>query len=300
MVARIVDIVKGRSSQYMYIYEQTIELNDRLQSSRAASASREVDFPHLPLPHAVFEMSRHAVGQSFVLQGELDASAPQSSARAPSRIRHSSMTSTASSRAGARLVAFLTTPRARPAQCLNRASALQNTTTRSLSSTSLRWQQSAPSTTPSASPSRPSQTPLPTQATQQPTSKPQQPPQNATAEKVHHELSPSDESEPLRSLDETPVAFDPSSPDQIDWTRSFQGLSSTPFTPEQAAILQQEIPFDDIEIKPDGIIYLPEIKYRRILNRAFGPGGWGLAPRGETIVTGKLVTREYGLVAGGR
>jgi len=47
-------------------------------------------------------------------------------------------------------------------------------------------------------------------------------------------------------------------------------------------------------------LYLPEIKYRRILNRAFGPGGWGLAPRGETIVTAKCVTREYALVANGR
>jgi hypothetical protein len=87
---------------------------------------------------------------------------------------------------------------------------------------------------------------------------------------------------------------------QVDWTRSFHGLSSSPFTAEQAAILQEPLKFDDIEIKPDGIIYLPEIKYRRILNRAFGPGGWGLAPRGETIVTGKVVTREYGLVCGGR
>lgn len=57
---------------------------------------------------------------------------------------------------------------------------------------------------------------------------------------------------------------------------------------------------DDIEVKADGILYLPEIKYRRILNRAFGPGGWGLAPRGETIVTPKAVTREYALVALGR
>jgi hypothetical protein len=87
---------------------------------------------------------------------------------------------------------------------------------------------------------------------------------------------------------------------QVDWTRSYHGLSSAPFTPEQSDILQQELKPDDIEIKPDGIIYLPEIKYRRILNRAFGPGGWGLAPRGETIVTAKVVTREYGLVAGGR
>merc|ERR1711977_412546 len=37
-----------------------------------------------------------------------------------------------------------------------------------------------------------------------------------------------------------------------------------------------------------------------ILNKAFGPGGWGLAPRGETIVTGKSITREYALVAHGR
>jgi hypothetical protein len=45
---------------------------------------------------------------------------------------------------------------------------------------------------------------------------------------------------------------------------------------------------------------LPEIKYRRILNKAFGPGGWGLAPRSESIVTDKLVSREYALVAHGR
>ena len=60
------------------------------------------------------------------------------------------------------------------------------------------------------------------------------------------------------------------------------------------------IDLNDIEVKPDGIVYLPEIKYRRILNRAFGPGAWGLAPRGETIVTAKAVTREYALVVHGR
>ena len=31
------------------------------------------------------------------------------------------------------------------------------------------------------------------------------------------------------------------------------------------------------------MIYLPEIKYRRILNQAFGPGGWAIMPRGETL-----------------
>lgn len=87
---------------------------------------------------------------------------------------------------------------------------------------------------------------------------------------------------------------------QVDWTRSFHGLSTEAFSSEAAKALLAPIHPDDIEVKPDGIIYLPEIKYRRILNQAFGPGGWGLAPRGETIVTAKAVTREYALVALGR
>lgn len=85
-----------------------------------------------------------------------------------------------------------------------------------------------------------------------------------------------------------------------DWTRSFHGLSTEAFSPKAAEALLAPIHPDEIEVKPDGIIYLPEIKYRRILNQAFGPGGWGLAPRGETIVTAKAVTREYALVALGR
>lgn len=86
----------------------------------------------------------------------------------------------------------------------------------------------------------------------------------------------------------------------MDWTRSFHGLSTEAFPKEAADILLAPIDPNDIEVKPDGIVYLPEIKYRRILNRAFGPGGWGLAPRGETIVTAKAVTREYALVIQGR
>lgn len=86
----------------------------------------------------------------------------------------------------------------------------------------------------------------------------------------------------------------------IDWTRSYHGLGSISFTPEQQETLLAPAVHEDVEVKPDGILYLPEIKYRRILNKAFGPGGWGLAPRGESIVTGKLVTREYGLIVQGR
>ncbi|EPS43604.1 hypothetical protein H072_2456 [Dactylellina haptotyla CBS 200.50] len=90
-----------------------------------------------------------------------------------------------------------------------------------------------------------------------------------------------------------------------DWSRSFSGLSQTPFAKEVSDVLLQPLDPAEVEIKPDGIIYLPEIKYRRILNRAFGPGGWGLAPRGETQISekpngGGIVTREYALVCHGR
>lgn len=135
---------------------------------------------------------------------------------------------------------------------------------------------------------------------------------STTASKPH--ITPSHKPPPLKAasiddqssitdltsgLADEPLVLDESER-QIDWTRSFHGLSAQPFSKEAADILLAPIPMDDVEVKPDGIIYLPEIKYRRILNRAFGPGGWGLAPRGETIVTGRSITREYALLAHGR
>ena len=105
-------------------------------------------------------------------------------------------------------------------------------------------------------------------------------------------------------LDDAPLTLDEGGggggDKQIDWSRSFHGLSSTAFPPEAVKILNEPIDVEDIEVKPDGLLYLPEIKYRRILNKAFGPGAWGLAPRGPTIVTAKSVTREYGMVVQSR
>ena len=86
----------------------------------------------------------------------------------------------------------------------------------------------------------------------------------------------------------------------INWSDSFHGLGSQPFSREIAEILLAPVSEEDIEIKPDGLLYLPEIKYRRVLNRAFGPGGWGLAPRTESLVTSGQISREYGLICHGR
>ncbi|KIY51685.1 mitochondrial genome maintenance MGM101 [Fistulina hepatica ATCC 64428] len=86
----------------------------------------------------------------------------------------------------------------------------------------------------------------------------------------------------------------------LDWSRSYHGLGTTAFPKEVTDVLLAPIEPMDVEMKPDGLIYLPEIKYRRILNKAFGPGGWGLAPRSPTNVGPKIVSREYALVCQGR
>ncbi|GAA6002657.1 hypothetical protein JCM10207_007613 [Rhodosporidiobolus poonsookiae] len=102
------------------------------------------------------------------------------------------------------------------------------------------------------------------------------------------------------STSASPAPFPSAPPPEIDWSTSYHGLSAVPFTKEQGEILMRPLEAAEIEIKPDGLLYLPEILYRRILNKAFGPGGWGMVPRGEMSVIKNMVTREWGLVAGGR
>lgn len=104
----------------------------------------------------------------------------------------------------------------------------------------------------------------------------------------------------IRSLGDSPVLSSESPKTHIDWSDSFHGLGAQPFPRDVSDVLLAPLKDEDIEIKPDGLLYLPEIKYRRILNRAFGPGGWGLAPRTETLITPKQISREYALIAHGR
>ncbi|KHO01609.1 mitochondrial genome maintenance protein MGM101 [Metarhizium album ARSEF 1941] len=86
----------------------------------------------------------------------------------------------------------------------------------------------------------------------------------------------------------------------VDWANSFHGISSQPVTREQFKALMAPLAIKDIEVKPDGVIYLPEIKYRRRLNEAFGPMGWGMIPKGDAVVGNSIVTREYALIVDGR
>ncbi|KAI0638474.1 mitochondrial genome maintenance MGM101-domain-containing protein [Trametes polyzona] len=105
---------------------------------------------------------------------------------------------------------------------------------------------------------------------------------------------------PVEFSDSTTIGGSPRDPSHPDWSKSYFGLSTQPFPSDVAEVLMTPVDPLDVEIKPDGLIYLPEIKYRRVLNKAFGPGGWGLAPRSETNVGPKVVSREYALVCLGR
>lgn len=84
------------------------------------------------------------------------------------------------------------------------------------------------------------------------------------------------------------------------WQTGYDGIGIRPFPREVAQVLSEPIAKDDVEIKPDGLLYLPEIKYRRILNRAFGPGGWGLVPQGEAEISQGILSRDWTLICLGR
>ena len=99
---------------------------------------------------------------------------------------------------------------------------------------------------------------------------------------------------------QTAASFDAAGLPIIDWANSFHGISAQPVSEEQFKVLMQPVNEKDIEVKPDGVIYLPEIKYRRRLNEVFGPMGWGMIPKGEPVVGSTIVTREYALIVDGR
>lgn len=81
----------------------------------------------------------------------------------------------------------------------------------------------------------------------------------------------------------------------------FQGISEVAFEKEIQEKLLAPIAEDDVEIRPDGLIYYPEILYRKRLNEAFGAGAWALMPRGDKfIVQGNSMMRPFAMYIHGR
>lgn len=90
----------------------------------------------------------------------------------------------------------------------------------------------------------------------------------------------------------------------VSYAQGFDGMAIAPFDKPIVAALTAPINPEDVEIKPDGIVYLPGIFYRQRLMEAFGPGGWAIAarrpPQTRSSGGGELVVFYGALFALGR
>jgi ribonuclease HI len=93
---------------------------------------------------------------------------------------------------------------------------------------------------------------------------------------------------------------DEPAPPRPQYMTGFDGMASEPF-PEAARKVLAEPPAPEaVEIKPNGIVFVPGVYYRRQLTRAFGAGGWALAPRSPARVMGNIVAYHGALFCLGR
>lgn len=99
---------------------------------------------------------------------------------------------------------------------------------------------------------------------------------------VQGQLMKREEAGAMRARDEAPNVKPIGMIDEtaVDYRRGFEGIAISPFSKEAIEVLRRPIDPDDVEIKPDGVCYMPGVFYRSRLNEAFGPGAWAIAPRG--------------------
>lgn len=89
-------------------------------------------------------------------------------------------------------------------------------------------------------------------------------------------------------------------PPRPQYMTGFDGMASEPFPEAARKVLAEPPPPEAIEIKPNGIVFVPGVYYRRQLTRAFGAGGWAIVPRGPARVMGDLVVYPGALYCLGR
>lgn len=80
----------------------------------------------------------------------------------------------------------------------------------------------------------------------------------------------------------------------------FRGYASKRLTPEQEVIINAPVDPTQVEIRPDGRVYLPWTVYAHRLNKAFGPAGWAMLPLSKPEVVENQALVHYALVAEGR
>jgi hypothetical protein len=82
----------------------------------------------------------------------------------------------------------------------------------------------------------------------------------------------------------------------LDWTTA----GRSPFTAEQDGKLRAPTNPQELQIKPTGEIYLPQIHFRRRLCEAFGAGGWALVPLSTADLIDGVMCMHYALVINGQ
>lgn len=104
-----------------------------------------------------------------------------------------------------------------------------------------------------------------------------------------------------RAATEARLAAEPARAPMVpQYATGFEGAAAAPFSPEAAAVLGAAVNPDEVEIRTDGIVYLPGVAYRRLLTRAFGLGAWALLPRGPARTVGDAATYHGALFILGR
>lgn len=68
----------------------------------------------------------------------------------------------------------------------------------------------------------------------------------------------------------------------------YQNVSLLKVTPEEQQQLEKKVEEKQVEIRPDGFLYLPQVFYREILNTVFGIGQWALVMHRDIIKDKKL------------
>jgi len=69
-------------------------------------------------------------------------------------------------------------------------------------------------------------------------------------------------------------------------------------TEKQKAILYADVKEEDVEIRPDGLVYLPWMEYATRLRKAFGMG-WAMIPQGLPKLDNNLVLWGHSLIVNG-
>lgn len=120
--------------------------------------------------------------------------------------------------------------------------------------------------------------------------------QEEEKEETQLALKPEDK---VEVVPEKPVVVQPVEDAKGEIVKLIHTAGTLEFTKEQKAILFAPVNKDDVEIRPDGLIYLPWMEYVTRLRDAFG-GKWAIIPVGDPNLEDELILQEYWLLLDGK